>query len=162
MAIITEYQNLKLVHAYLTLQICHLIARGDRDYHEAARDIARIKEEGQRRHFDRGGRSVLASQRMHFEERTRARRFQGKRDYPLVPQLSEETWGWTHLLSLTRSSLERRSALSGSLPCRQDSYIRFPMSFWMSSIVSFSAFVTAFKQCRGWRISSTRQLEIAF
>ena len=41
------------------------------------------------------------------------------------------------------SSLERRSAPSGSLPCRHDSYMRLPMSFWMSSIVSLSAFVTA-------------------
>ena len=83
--------KLQLLHAYFTPQVCHLIARGDRGNHEAARDIARIKEEGQSSHFDRGGRSVLASQQMHFEERTRAQRFQGKRDYSLVPQLSEET-----------------------------------------------------------------------
>ena len=52
-------------------------------------------------------------------------------------------WAKMHRFSLTMSFLDMRSTESGTWPRRQVSYIRFPMSFWISSIVSLRPFVTA-------------------
>ena len=56
---------------------------------------------------------------------------------------AEDPCAKTQRLSLTMSFFASSSAESGMTPRRQISYIRFPMSFWISSMVSFSPLVTA-------------------
>ena len=71
-------------------QVRNLVARRRHgDTHEPAGDIGGVEEESQRGNFDRGERSVLAPQRMHFRERRFAARFQRKRDYFVVSQLTK-------------------------------------------------------------------------
>ena len=89
-----------LTSQYCTLfQVRNLVARRRHgDTHEPAGDIGGVEEESQRGNFDRGERSVLAPQRMHFRERGFAARFQGKRDYFVVSQLTK--W-WIQRLCTT-------------------------------------------------------------
>ena len=55
-------------------------------------------------------------------------------------------WANMHLFRRTMSFLVSKVSESGRWPRRQVSYILFPMSFWISSIVSFSPLATAWPE----------------